>query len=253
MKYAIITGVSGGLGFDTARFLLESGIHLFGISRTDQESLYDIAGENHVEYTHYSCDLSVPEDVDKTVNKLLYAINHLDENDHLYLINNAAAIHPIKQSTKLSQQELTDHYQVNVLSPIYLMNQLLAKSCEKQVSFVGVNITSGAAVNPLFGWSAYCSAKASMNMYTKTIALEQDELNTGNKIIAFNPGIMDTKMQEKIRNADKKDFLQVEQFKQYKLQGVLSQTESVAGVLIDIMTDEVNIINGEIYHIDDYT
>ena len=253
MKYAVITGVSEGLGFDTARFLLESGIHLFGISRTNQEALYNIAQENNVDYIHYSCDLSVAQEVNETINKLLDEIDKLNETDQLFLVNNAAVIHPIKKSTTISQEELAYHYQVNVLSPMDLMNQLLAKSCEKKTSFVGVNVTSGAAINPLFGWSAYCSAKASMNMYTKTIALEQDELKTGNKVIAFNPGVMDTKMQEIIRSSDKKDFLQVEQFKQYKNQGVLSLTESVAGVLIDIMTDEANIINGDIYDIKDYT
>src|SRR5690625_1831128 len=253
MKYAVITGVSEGLGFDTVRFLLESGIHLFGISRTNQEALYNIAQENNVDYIHYSCDLSVAQEVNKTTSKLLDELDKLDENDQFFLVNNEAVSHPIKKSTTISQEELAYHDQVNVLSPMELMNQLLRKCCEKQSSFVGVNVTSEAAINPLFGWSTYCSAKASMNMYTKTIALEQDELKTGNKIIAFNPGVMDTKMQEMIRNADKKDFLQVEQFKQYKSQGILSPTESVAGVLIDIMTDEANIINGNIYDINDYT
>src|SRR5699024_12496578 len=116
-----------------------------------------------------------------------------------------------------------------------------------------VNITSGADKSPRYGWSAYCSAKASIDMYTKTIAWEQEALQPGNKIIGFHPGVMDTKMQAEIRGTTKEEFLKVEQFIQYKHQGVLSQTESVAEVLTDIVTQEVNTTNGKIYNIHDYT
>jgi len=253
MKYAIVTGVSQGLGFDIGKFLLESGIHLIGISRTNQVALQSIANENHVNYIHYACDLSISEEVARTLSGINNVLEELDENDHVYVINNAAVIQPIKPSTSQTQEELAYHYQVNVLAPMHIMNTLLLKCSEQEIPFVGVNITSGSAKSPLYGWSAYCSAKASIDMYTKTIALEQEALQTGNKIIGFNPGVMDTKMQAEIRGTTKEEFLKVEQFIQYKHQGVLSQTESVAEVLTDIVTDEVNITNGKIYNIHDYT
>lgn len=253
MRYAIVTGVSGGLGYATASFLIESGVHLFGISRTDKAALHDIATKQGVDYTHYPCDISVPQQVDDILNQLLTDIQHLNEDDQLYVINNAAVIQPIKQATAITNEELTYHYQVNVMSPIHILNTFLNQCTKQNVPLIGVNITSGAANYPLYGWSAYCSAKASMNMYTKTVALEQSELQTGNKIIAFNPGVMDTKMQAEIREADKKHFIQLEQFQQYKREGVLSQSEAVAGVLVDIIGDETSIQNGKVYDISDYT
>lgn len=253
MGYAIVTGVSGGLGFATSKFLLESGIHLYGISRTDKAALHDIAAEHGVDYIHYPCDISVPSEVDETLEKLLAHIKHLTENDQLFVINNAAVIQPIKQATAITNKELTYHYQVNVLSPIHILNTLLQRSGEQNIPVIGVNITSGAADYPLYGWSAYCSAKASINMYTKTVALEQAELQTDNKIIAFNPGVMDTNMQAEIRDSDKKHFTQLEQFQQYKRKGILSQSEAVAGVLVDIIVDVANVKNGKIYNMSDYT
>lgn len=252
MKYAVVTGVSAGLGLDTTKLLLQSGMHVLGISRTDNQVLYDIAKENDVQYTHYACDLGTPEEVTKTVEEISDKLVDLGENDSLYMINNAAVIQPIKRADTITQEELAHHYQVNVFAPMQWMNTILAKSKAHKFTVIGVNITSGAAVGPLFGWSAYCSSKASMNMYTKTTALEQNELQTGNKIIAFNPGVMDTNMQAEIRSADKEDFLLVGQFKQYKQQGILSLTESVASVLVDIITDEGNIMNGAIYDVNDY-
>lgn len=253
MKCAVVTGISSGLGFATAKLLLESGIHVYGVSRTNEPRLIEVAKENNVDYVHYACDLSERTEVAKTLDKLVAEVSHWTENDQLFVVNNAAVIQPIKPAHTLTQEELTYHYEVNVLAPIQLMNTLLAKSMERNVTFIGLNVTSGAAVNPLFGWSAYCSAKASINMYTKTVAHEQNELQTDNKMIAFNPGIMDTNMQAEIRSTDQANFRMVEQFKQYKQQGILSQTEAVASILIDIMTDEANIVNGTIYDVNDYT
>lgn len=253
MRYAIVTGVSGGLGFATAKFLLESGIHLYGISRTDKPELHKLARENHVEYSHAVCDLSILEQVDDTLEKILTELESIGDLDKVYIINNAAVIQPIKQATMITSEALTYHYNVNVISPIHVLNKILHQLSDLQVTIVGVNITSGAANYPLYGWSAYCSAKASINMYTKTIALEQAELQTDNKIIAFNPGVMDTNMQEEIREADKQHFIQLEQFQQYKREGILSQSEFVAGVLVDILMDESNLISGTIYDISDYT
>lgn len=88
-------------------------------------------------------------------------------------------------------------------------------------------------------------------MYTKTVALEQDELGTENKIIAFSPGIMDTDMQSMIRSSSKEQFTEIERFKDYKTNKSLRNTDIVAGVLIDIITDE-DVKNGKIYYISNY-
>lgn len=165
-------------------------------------------------------------------------------------MNNAAIVQPIKMGTEIQLDELTQHYHINVLAPMYLMNTFL-NSCH-HTNFVGVNITSGAAERPIYGWSAYGSAKASLNLYTKTIALEQETLQTEHKIFAFSPGIMDTDMQAQIRSTDEQQFADVDTFKGYKLQNILSDTDAVASVLVNIMTDEVNIKNGEIYSVQDY-
>src|SRR5699024_11342847 len=76
-------------------------------------------------------------------------------------------------------------------------------------SIIVANITSGAANKAIYGWSAYGSAKASINAYTTTVGKEQSELNTNNKIFAFSPGVMDNDMQKHIREKDKEAFIEV--------------------------------------------
>jgi NAD(P)-dependent dehydrogenase (short-subunit alcohol dehydrogenase family) len=60
-----------------------------------------------------------------------------------------------------------------------------------------INISSGAAHNPLEGWSAYCSAKAGLAMLTSAIALECAD--AGVRVFGLSPGVIDTDMQAAVR------------------------------------------------------
>ncbi|MEN2767752.1 (S)-benzoin forming benzil reductase [Ornithinibacillus xuwenensis] len=251
MKIALVTGVSKGLGESIAKIFLESGIHVFGISRTENKRLAKIAEKNNVNYQHYSCDLGNIIQIETTIEHIKVDLDK-DGQSLLYLINNAAVIEPINQVLKVDNQALAYHFQLNTIAPILLMNQFLQYASEKNTDFIGVNITSGAAERPIYGWSAYCSSKASINMYTKTAALEQEELKTGHKIIAFNPGIMDTSMQQHIRSSTKEAFVEVDKFKGYKAANQLRDTDTVGGILIDILNDESSIQNGKIYQVNEY-
>src|SRR5699024_12423702 len=113
------------------------------------------------------------------------------------------------------------HYHLNVLAPMILMNTMINES--NNALFIGANISSGAADRPMYGWSAYCSSKASIDMYTKKLALEQKALGTNHKVFAFSPGIMDTEMQEKISSSRPKQFANVDKVKDNHEQNLLSK------------------------------
>lgn len=251
MEWAIVTGVSRGLGESIARLFLEQGICVMGLSRNANEELSKLAKENNTIFKHYSCDLSDHTAVKNTSQKMSEQI-FTNELSTLYLVNNAAVIDPVDHSMNISSDDLAYHVQVNTIAPMVLMNFFLNKATEAEVALLGATITSGAAERPVYGWSAYCTTKASMNMYTKTVALEQEELNTDNKVIAFSPGIMDTDMQEKIRSNSQEQFAEIETFKAYKENNLLKEADVVGGVLVDILTDAANLENGKIYHVKDY-
>jgi NAD(P)-dependent dehydrogenase (short-subunit alcohol dehydrogenase family) len=58
-----------------------------------------------------------------------------------------------------------------------------------------VNVSSGAAVNAVEGWSAYCAAKAGLTHFTRVLAAEEP----GITVVALRPGVVDTRMQGVIR------------------------------------------------------
>ncbi|WP_106498134.1 (S)-benzoin forming benzil reductase [Lentibacillus sp. Marseille-P4043] len=251
MKFAVITGVSRGLGEAVARLFIELGINVIGISRSKNEQLAAYAKQQNVMFSHYTCDLADMEKIEETIDNIGNLIVANDPST-VYLVNNAAVVEPIDQSVNIQNSDLKYHIQINTLAPMVIMNSFLKMANEQGIHFVGATITSGAAERPVYGWSAYCSTKASINMYTQTVALEQNELQTDSKVIAFSPGIMDTQMQEKIRLTSAENFAEVDKFNGYKRNNLLKDTEMVGGVLVDILTDEENIQSGNIYHVNDY-
>ena len=244
-NFAVITGVSRGLGASLAKLLLETGVNVIGISRTENEELQEVAEESNQIYKHFSCDLSDVDKLEKIIDDIheeLKMYHAEQEMETIYLLNNAGVIHPIHQAQHIQSEELMRHVTINSVTPMVLTNGFLKRQEEHQIPLIVANVTSGAAERPIYGWSAYCSSKASLNMYTKTVALEQDELGTGNKIIAFSPGVMDTEMQTEIRSSTKEQFADVEKFKDYKLNN---------SFLIDIIMDE-DVKNGKIYYVTNY-
>lgn len=251
MKFAVVTGVSKGLGESVSKFFLESGINVIGISRSNNNKLAKLAKENNQQFTHYACDLGNLAEV-KTTFQEVSANLFAQDPSTVYLVNNAAVLDPINQAMSINSEDLAYHMQVNSIAPMVLTNLFLQQALEKEVQLLSATVTSGAAERPVYGWSAYCSSKASINMYTKTVALEQEELKTGNKVIAFSPGIMDTGMQEKIRASSHEEFIDVDTFKDYKKNNSLKDSDAVGSVLVDILTDEINVQNGKVYHVRDY-
>ena len=59
---------------------------------------------------------------------------------------------------------------------------------------VVINVSSGAAANPLVGWSAYCASKAGLSILTRVLAVEECDAR-GIRVYGFLPGLVDTEMQ----------------------------------------------------------
>lgn len=246
MQVAIVTGTSKGLGESIANQLLAQGMYVYGISRSERVSL-----STNDRYTHFACDIGDTSSLQKTLDTLIQRINKT-EVENIYIVNNAAVLQPINHVMAIDAEELAYHVQVNTIAPMIIMNRLLQEATKNHWHAIGVNITSGAAESPMYGWSAYCSTKASINMYTKTVALEQEELETNHKVIAFSPGIMDTDMQEKIRASSEASFKDVNVFRGYKENNELKDVNIVSNILINIITKKDQLINGEIYYVRDY-
>ncbi|QCJ44005.1 (S)-benzoin forming benzil reductase [Bacillus sp. S3] len=247
MKYAIITGASKGLGEAVAKRLIREQIAVVSVSRTENKEIKSLALEQGIDYKHFSCNLSLEKEVQEVFMEIAHCIFQKNPQEIL-LFNNAGMIEPIQKVGHLDQTPVIGNIQVNLIAPILITNLFFSKAQLTNTKVTVVNVTSGAAVRSIEGWSVYCSSKAGLNMFTQTAAIEQAEMNNNNTIIAFSPGVMDTNMQETIRSSNKEAFKDLDQFKEYKEKNMLLQADVVANALVDLVLGG-NVESGRVYNI----
>jgi len=234
-KVLIITGGSKGIGGGIVSAYLKRDYRIFSISRHKNPG--------YPENIHQlECDLSDGLAAEKVIHTLF---RHLDQKqvEQITMINNAGSLGNIGPVESLKVEDIQHTVQLNTIAPLILTSAFLklTESWKAQKSIL--NISSGAAKNPYFGWSIYCATKASLDMTGRVAALEQDLKENGTKIINVYPGVVDTGMQEQIRSATKTDFIDLEKFLDYKASGKLADAESVGEKIYRISIDP-NIQNG---------
>lgn len=111
-----------------------------------------------------------------------------------------------------------------------------------------VNISSGAATRPSAGWTAYSAAKAAVVQMTRSLALEVE--GTGVTACAFNPGAMDTEMQERIRRASASDFPRADEYRDAAREGRLVDPKAPARAIAYLALPSTQR-NGEVLQYDD--
>ncbi len=251
MKYAVITGTSRGLGASLAKLCMEQGMHVFGVSRQTDITLEKVANNTSGTYEHHACNLANVEEVEKVFTTIADQV-FTKETTYVYLIHNAGIVNPIDTSDKHTIEAINTHTHVNLIAPMITTSLFLGKAIQTDVPLIIANVTSGAADRSVYGWSAYSASKAGLNRYTESVALEQEQLQTKNKVILFDPSIMDTDMQGEIRSSSKEAFKDVEQFKQYKNDNKLRDTDTVAKVLTSVLFNPEDVINGKYYSVKDF-
>ena len=224
MRYVVITGANRGLGEALVNQFKDD--HVIAITRTTTE--------NENVNKQYTCDLSYEGSVQHVVDEIKrdYKIN---ESDEVLLINNAGTVKPVSRSENTCIDGYMTSYKINTLAPIILstgfVDWLKDVNCEKKI----VNISSGAAINAVSGWGAYCSSKAALNMFTDVIRLEQENEQRGVKVVTFRPGVIDTDMQLEIRSSKKEDFEDLDRFKAMKDNEQLLPADLVASALCKLI------------------
>ncbi|RNI29525.1 SDR family NAD(P)-dependent oxidoreductase [Rufibacter immobilis] len=243
MNHYIITGASRGLGKALAEALLEEDEQncVIGVSRHSTIT--------HERYRHQPLDFSDIAGVEHNLHKVF---GPLEDAQKLVLVNNAGVMGEIGYIGNSQNEHYEYVFDVNVIVPAMFMNLFLQsyqhrQNCQKMI----VNISSGAGQKPKDGWAAYCASKAALDMLSQTAQLEQEKLGTGVQVFSVAPGIIDTEMQEQIREASVEQFSSVQQFRDYKTQGALASPEEAAQKIIRLMK-EPQIARGVVCSVRDF-
>lgn len=227
MNLLLITGGSSGLGYALIKSALNADYDVINISRTKPE----IKNQN---LKHFKIDLTKTSSFEKNL-KFLSAVN-FEKYKSILIINNAGMIQPIGLFEQIDLLQLKENIDLNLVAPLILTRKVFDQIKSTQNTKVNfVNIISGASFKPILGWSAYCTSKAGLAMFSQCF---NEELKTYKNIqcVAVSPGIIDTPMQEKIRSTQAKNFPDVKKFKQYKKKNQLRSAEAVSESLLTFFT-----------------
>jgi benzil reductase ((S)-benzoin forming) len=129
---------------------------------------------------------------------------------------------------------------LNIVSPSLLMNNFVKAYKNNPVEKLVINISSGAAQKAYESWSTYCASKSGLDMYTSVAFLEQGLTKTVYPVRFFSiaPGIVDTMMQDEIREADPEKFAQLDKFKRYKNENLLASPAKTANRLVKFIENQ---------------
>ena len=241
-KIALITGAGRGLGRATAVTMAREGASVALISRTKSELEETAAlvknegGKSIIMATDISDERAVREAVTDTVS----ALGGLD-----ILVNNAAIIGPAAPLHEVDPDDWDRTMAVNLTG----LRQVCQDAIPHMIKRGGgkiINITSGLAqiVMPLFG--AYSVSKAGLDHMTRIMAQELAGFEI--QVNGLDPGVMDTRMQEEIRDLGPEVLGKPlhDQFMSFKEIGSLTSPDEVAQLAVFLASDHSVGISGEI-------
>jgi len=194
-RTALITGASRGIGAATARRLADYGAKVVLAARSGEhiETLAEAIRAAGGTADAVACDVTRYADVQAAVDRCVSTHGTLD-----ILVNNAGLIEPI---TRLgdSDPDLWGRIADVNYKGVYHGLRAAIPMMERQGGGVIVNISSGAAVNALEGWSHYCSSKAAALMLTRSA--DKEYRDKGIRVVGLSPGTVATDMQVAIKES----------------------------------------------------
>jgi NAD(P)-dependent dehydrogenase (short-subunit alcohol dehydrogenase family) len=192
-RTAIITGAGRGIGAAAAGALAAAGANVMLLARSSPEitALADRIRATGARAEAMTCDVASWSQVEAAVARARDAFGSVD-----ILVNNAGVIEPIGSLADSDPSAWARAADINFRGVYNGMRAVLPLMRGRRSGTI-VNLSSGAAHNPLEGWSHYCSGKAAAAMLTRCAHLENR--GRGLRVYGLSPGTIATDMQRAIR------------------------------------------------------
>ena len=101
-----------------------------------------------------------------------------------------------------------------------------------------LNISSGLGRHAMASQGPYCAAKAGLDHFSRTVALEEAARPNGARIVSLAPGVIDTDMQHELRAGDPQTFPDRARFVQLKEEGRLDSPDHAAAKVLHYLARE---------------
>jgi len=230
-QITILTGASRGMGLAMAEQLLQPGALLLCISRQSNASLDTLAAQRGAKLEQWQADLADAAQVATRLVAWLHAQNPAVLQSAT-LINNAGVISALAPLRDGQSADLANALRVGLEAPLLLCAAFLDATRHWTVPRKVLNISSGLGRRAIASSASYCAAKAGMDHFSRSLAMEEALQVNGAKVCSLAPGVIATDMQVQLRSADPLAFPDIGNFQAMHERGMLSSpVEAAARIL----------------------
>lgn len=244
-KHILVTGATGGIGWETAKAVAQMGAKLTVTGR-DADKLKQLEKELKAVMDDNRLHVHAADLTDSHERKQLVETAEARLGFIGGLVNSAGAAGG-KQVEELDQEFLEHLMNVNYTST-FMLTQLVYRRMMEEGRGDIVNLASLSGLRGTAGNTAYAASKFAVVGWTQSMALEAIE--HGIRVNAVCPGYVDTEMaRASIRRKAERKGISVEQAMEEAKSGIpsnrLSTPQEVAQTIAFLLTDAAPNIVGE--------
>lgn len=134
-------------------------------------------------------DVANAETSDKAIKLAIQKFGHINS-----IIANAGVLDPVDQVANANVNGWRGLFDINFFAVVDLVQKSIPELRRTKGNIVAV--LSGASTSAYNGWCAYGASKAALNHFILSVASEESDISA----ISVAPGVVDTSMQNDIRN-----------------------------------------------------
>jgi len=216
---AVVTGASRGIGAGIAAAATADGAVVAVCNRSTSD--FD---------RQLTVDLSRPESWSEFAAWFDALVDEVTP-DRIVAVHNAATLTPIGFAGEVDAQGYASNVLLNSAAPQVVGDAIIRTARRLNTPTVLVQLTSGAGKNPYPGWTSYCASKAAVDMWVRSVGVEQADRNDLVRALAVSPGVVATDMQAEIRSSGSEAFPNVERFQDLHTDGQLADPAEVGATI----------------------
>ncbi|GBP85329.1 3-oxoacyl-[acyl-carrier-protein] reductase FabG [Eumeta japonica] len=239
-KVVIVTGSSSGIGAATAKLFAREGAKVTLVGR-NVDKLKNIEREctelGGVQPLTIVADVSNDEEAKAIVQKTVELHGKLD-----ILVNNAGIG---SFSSILDTNYMTEFDRImatNLRAVVVITNSALPYLIQSKGNII--NVSSIAALNPTPAVSPYCTSKAALDHFSRSVAAEV--ASKGVRVNIVSPGPVKTDMNQTVGVSDE----QMEMLAKSTPLGFIIKSEEVGELILYLASDKAKSITGSTFVID---
>jgi 3-oxoacyl-[acyl-carrier protein] reductase len=240
-RVAIITGAARGIGAGTAKRFADEGAAVAVLDINEEQAQETAAGLGASKAVGIACNVTDAASVESAVARVV------DELGGLHILVNNAGITRDNLLFKLTEEDWDAVMGVH-LKGAFLMSKAAQKTFVDQKYGKILNLSSISA-NGNRGQANYSAAKAGVQGFTRTLALELGPF--GVNVNAIAPGFIATEMTDDTARRLKMD---VEEFRKLNAEANpvkrVGYPEDIAAAAAFLCSDEASYITGQTLYVD---